>query len=318
MMRIVYLDSGSIPKPCLTQLASGHHQLLAVIIQPDRPAGRGRKLQPTPIKLLAQRLGLKIYALEDVNAPSALEEIAKLKPDLLVTFAFNQKLGHDLLQIAPRGAINVHPSVLPKYRGAAPVARAILNGDTQTGISIIKMVEDLDAGPIFAQVPYQIDPQQTTGSLEEYLGQQAAPLLAKVIDQIKKGPAKPYSQDHTQASGAPKMKKNEARLDFFLSASELVNYIRAFAPWPGAFAFFHGQARPKPERVVINQAIAQRMDSSPPPEPGTVLKDLCIQCGQGVLKIEKIKPAGSKEMNWQDFINGRNVQPGDRFTDYDT
>ena len=317
MMRIIYLASGFIAQNCLTQLASGPHQVLAVITQPDRPAGRGRKLQPTPIKLLAQRLGLKVHAFEDVNTALALETIASLKPDLLVTFAFNQKLGSDLLQIAPRGAINVHPSLLPKYRGAAPVARAILNGDTQTGVSITRMVEDMDAGGVFAQEPYQIDPQHTTGSLEEYLGQQAAPLLIKVLDQIEKGSAKPWPQDHSQASGAPKMKKDEARLDFFLPAAELVNYIRAFTPWPGAFAFFHSQAKPKPERVVIEQALAQRTDSSPPPKPGTVLEDLCIQCGQGVLKIERIKPAGSKEMSWQDFVNGRNVQPTDTLTNYD-
>ena len=236
MMRIIYLGSGSIAQPCLTELVSGPHQLLAVLTQPDRPAGRGRKLQPTPIKLLAGRLGLKVHALDDVNAPSALQCLASLKPDLLVTFAFNQKLGHNLLKIAPKGAINVHPSLLPKYRGAAPVARAILNGDTRTGISIIKMVEDLDAGEIFVQESHDIGPHHNTGTLEEYLGQQAAPLLAKVIDQIEKGIAKPYPQDHSQASGAPKMEKDEARLDFFLPATELVNYIRAFTPWPGAFA----------------------------------------------------------------------------------
>jgi methionyl-tRNA formyltransferase len=261
-------------------------------------------------------LGLKVHALDDVNAASALQCLASLKPDLLVTFAFNQKLGHDLLQIAPHGAINVHPSLLPKYRGAAPVARAILNGQTKTGISIIRMVQDLDAGPIFAQEPHDIGPQHTTAILEEYLGQQAAPLLARVIDQIEKGSAKPIAQDHSQASLAPKIKKDEARLDFSLPATELVNHIRAFTPWPGAFAFFHCQARPKPERVVINQALAEQTDLLSDSTSGTVLKDLCIQCGQGVLRIERIKPSGSKDMNWQDFVNGRNIQPGDKFTDY--
>ncbi len=317
MMRIIYLGSGSIGQQCLTELVGGPHQVLAVLTQPDRPAGRGRRLQPTPIKQLAQRLALKVYAVEDVNAASVLENIARLKPDLLVTFAFNQKLGNDLLRIAPRGAINVHPSLLPKYRGAAPVARAILNGESQTGISIIKMVEDLDAGDIFAQERYEIEPHQTTGNLEEYLGRQAGPLLLKVLDEIEKGSAKTSPQNHSQASRAPKIKKDEALLDFSRSASELVNYIRAFTPWPGAFAFFHGQARPKPERVVINQALAERTDLSPGRQPGTVLGNLCIQCGQGVLRIERIKPAGSKEMSWQDFVNGRRLQPGDRLTDYD-
>ena len=316
MMKIIYLGSDSIARECLASLAGGPHRVVAVVTQPDRPAGRGRKLQPTAIKLQAEQLGLKVLAAEDVNSDAVLEEIAQLEPDVLVTFAFNQKLGRELLDIAPHGAVNVHPSLLPEYRGAAPVARAILNGDTQTGISIIKMVEDLDAGDIFAQERYEIGDDQTTGTLQEYLGKEAAPLLLKVLGEIEQGVAKPWPQNHAQATGAPKMNKGEALLDFFLGASELVNYIRAFIPWPGAFAFFHGQARAKPERVVITWAVAERMDSSSRHEPGTVRKDLSVQCGQGVLRIEKIKPAGSKEMSWGDFVNGRRVQPGDRFTDY--
>ena len=318
VMKIIYLGSDSIGAACLTELAGGRHEVLAVVTQPDRPAGRGRKLQATPIKCLAQQLHLEVYAVEDVNAASVLEDIARLEPDLLVTFAFNQKLGKELLRVAPRGAVNVHPSLLPKYRGAAPVARAILNGESQTGISIVRMVEELDAGDIFAQERYEIEPHQTTGSLEEYLGRQAGPLLAKVLDEIEKGSAKACPQDHSQASRAPKIKKDEALLDFSRSASELVNYIRAFTPWPGAFAFFHGQVRPKPERVVVTWAVAEGTDLSPGRGPGTVLKDLSIECGQGALRIERIKPAGSKEMSWQDFVNGRRVQPGDRFRDYGT
>ena len=318
MMKIIYLASDSIAAPCLQELARGPHQLLAVITQPDRHAGRGRKLHPTPIKLLAQELGLEVRGPEDVNAPQILSDIANLNPDLIVTFAFNQKLGQNLLEIAPRGAINVHPSLLPKYRGAAPLARAILNGDTQTGISIINMVEDLDAGDILAQHPYRIDPQHTTGTLAEYLGREAAGILAKVLDQIENGTVKSSPQDHSQASGAPKMKKSEALLDFFLPASELVNYIRAFTPWPGAFAFFHSQTKTKPERVVITWAVAEKNDSPTNRQPGTLLNDLSIQCGQGLLRIEKIKPAGSKEMHWKSFANGRKIQPGDRLTDYGT
>ena len=315
-MKIIYLGSDCIAARCLEELARGPHRVLAVITQPDRPAGRGRKLQPTAIKLLAEQLGLEVRGLEDVNAAEVLEDLAELEPDLLVTFAFNQKLGKELLEIAPQGAVNVHPSLLPKYRGAAPVARAILNGDTQTGISIIKMVEDLDAGDIFAQQGYEINPQHTSGTLEEYLGREAAGLLLKVLDEIDKGTVKSSPQDHSQATGAPKIIKDEALLDLFLSSGELLNYIRAFTPWPGAYAFFHGQARAKPERVVITWALAEQMDSSPHEQPGTVLEDLSIQCGQRVLRIEKIKPAGSREMSWKNFINGRRVQPGDRLRDY--
>jgi len=322
-MRIIYLGSDAIGTDCLTALANGSHQLVAVVTQPDRPAGRGRKPQPTAMKQLAQRLGLKTYAVENVNAPPILQEIAKLKPDLLVTFAFNQKLGKALLDLAPQGAINVHPSLLPKYRGAAPVARVLLNGESETGLSIIRMSEDLDAGDILAQEHLAIDPQHTAGSLQEYLGRRAEPLLVKVLNEIAAGTVKYTPQDHTQATGAPKIKKGEGLLDFFLPAAELVNYIRAFTPWPGAFAFFHSQAKSESERVVITWAVAGRSDSSPAEpsktsvEPGTILEDLSVQCGRGVLKIEKIKPAGGNQMSWQDFVNGRRVQPGDRITDHE-
>ena len=318
-MKIVFLGSDVIATDCLAHLAQGSHELITVVTQPDRPAGRGRKPRPTAIRQLAQQLDLKTLALADVNAPLALEQIANLesKPDLLVTFAFNQKLGSDLLQIAPAGAINVHPSLLPKYRGAAPVARALLNGDLRTGISIIKMTEELDAGDILAQQSYDIDPQHTAGSLEKFLGQLSAPLLLKVVEQIAAGTLQPRPQDYTQATGAPKIKKSEARLDFFLSAHDLVNHVRAFTPWPGPFAFLHTQASPKSQRVVITWAVAGPSSPDPTVEPGMVLPDLSIQCGQGVLKIEKIKPAGGKEMSWQDFVNGRHLQPGDRITDHE-
>ena len=317
IMKIVFLGSDAIATDCLTALAQGPHELLAVITQPDRPAGRGRKPRPTPIKELAQQLALKTLAVADVNSPQLLEQIRPLKPDLLITFAFNQKLSHRLLRIAAHGAINVHPSLLPRYRGAAPVARALLNGDTETGISIIRMTEHLDAGDIFFQQRFSINSQHTTGSLGKYLGQQAAPLLLKTVNDIAVGTAQPHPQDHTQASGAPKIKKAEALLDFSLSAKQLVNCIRAFTPWPGAFAFFHSQSGSKPERVVITWALAHIESPDSTTQPGTVLPDLSIQCGQGVLKIERIKPAGGKEMPWQDFVNGRRLQPGDRMTDHE-
>jgi methionyl-tRNA formyltransferase len=316
-MKIVFLGSDAIATDCLVRLAEGPHDLIGVVTQPDRPAGRGRKTRPTPIKELAQHLNLDIYTPENVNTPQSLDQIRLLRPDLLVTFAFNQKLDPALLQIAPAGAINVHPSLLPAYRGAAPVARALLDGDFRTGISIIKMTEDLDAGDILAQQSYDINPQHTTGSLEKFLGQQSPTILLKVVDQIAADTLQPHPQNHTQATGAPKIKKSEARLDFFLSAQELVNYVRAFTPWPGAFAFLSSQASRKSQRVVITWAVAGPSSPDPDPEPGMLLPDLSIQCGQGVLKIEKIKPAGGTEMPWQDFVNGRRLQPGDRITDHE-
>ena len=274
-------------------------------------------MTPTPIRLLAEKLGLSVLPAEDANSPDVLAGISELKPDLLVTFAFNQKLGRELLAVAPHGAINVHPSLLPKYRGAAPIARAILNGETETGISIIRMVQDLDAGDIFAQQKWPIDPQETTAQLEQRLGKLAAPMLTRVVEDIAQGKAVCHPPDHEKATGAPKLKKSDGALDFFLPAAELVNHIRACTPWPGAFTFFCGKLRPKPERVVIAKAIAQTerdRAAGVSPLPGTLTKGLRVQCGKGLLKIERLRPAGSKEMNWADFVNGRNVQANDRFS----
>ena len=273
-------------------------------------------MTPTPIRNIAEQLGLSVLPVEDANSPDVLHGISALKPDLLVTFAFNQKLGQELLNIARHGAINVHPSLLPKYRGAAPVTRAILNGETETGISIIKMVRDLDAGDIFAQQKWPIAPQETTAQLEDRLGELAAPLLVKVVEDIAHGKAECHPQDHERATWAPKLKKSDGALDFSLPAAELANRIRAFTPWPGAFAFFCGKLRPKPERVVITRAAHQTEKGRAAanlPLPGTLTEGLSVQCGQGLLKIERLRPAGSKEMNWADFVNGRKVQVNDRF-----
>lgn len=315
-MRIIYLGSDIIAGPCLRKLLRDRHEIVAVITQPDRRAGRGRKPRATPIKQLAEQLGLNVLDVEDANAPQVLGKIEALEPDLLVTFAFNQKLGKNLLAVARHGAINVHPSLLPKYRGAAPIARAILNGDTETGISIIRMAEDLDAGDIFSQKRWAIAPTETTGELETRLGELAAPMLAKVVEDIAQGKAECTPQKHEQASDAPKLKKTDGLLDFSLPAEELLNYIRAFTPWPGAFAFYCGQTQAEPERVVITKASANAVASKVSPvtaEPGTVLEGLCIQCRPGTLKIERLKPAGGKEMSWADFVNGRRVQVNDRF-----
>ncbi len=273
-------------------------------------------MAPTPIRQLGEQLGLWVLPAEDANSPDVLDSVSKLKPDLLVAFAFNQKLGRELLTVARYGAINVHPSLLPKYRGAAPVAKAILNGEPETGISIIEMVRDLDAGGIFAQRKWSIDLQETTVQLEQRLGKLAAPMLTKVVEDIAHGRAVCYPQDHEKATGAPKLKKSDGALDFSVSAAELVNHIRACTPWPGAFTFFCGKLRPKPERVVVTLATSQAQEDQAArnlPLPGTLTKGLCIQCGKGLLEIERLRPAGSKEMNWADFVNGRNVRANDRF-----
>jgi len=258
-MRIVYLGSGQFGIECLNALAKSNHSLAFIVTQPPQPAGRGRKTRPTPVARWADANSMPYMESDSVNAPSDVEVIAENQPDLIVVVAFGQKIGDELINLPSKGAINVHASLLPKYRGAAPINWAIINGERQTGISIIALVEKMDAGDILAQQECEIGPDETAGQLHDSLAQMAAPLLLRTIDKIEDG-----SVVYTQ-------------------------------------------------QVIIAEA---KVVQSPNPTglaAGTLDEDLNIICGRDALKITRIKPAGSSLMDFRDFVNGRQTQPGDTF-----
>ncbi len=313
-MKIVYLGSGEFGIECLNTLAESSNSLRFIVTQPAHLAGRGKKPRPTPAADWAREHSIDFIETENVNTPQLINKIAGYQPGLILVIAFGQKIGTELINLPTKAAINVHASLLPKYRGAAPINWAIINGETQTGISIITLAEEMDAGKILAQVQTDIKADETAGQLHDRLARLAAPLLLRTIEQIADGSVVFGEQDHSKATPAPKLKKTDGFLDFNDSAELLQRKIRGFWPWPGATVMYVSKKTTKCQRVVI--ATAELIEYSNPTglQPGLLDKNLNVICGHNALRITKIKPAGGSIMDFRDFVNGRQTQPGDIFT----
>jgi methionyl-tRNA formyltransferase len=311
-MNIAYLGSGEFGIPCLDALKASHHELSLVVTQPAQPSGRGRKPRPTHVAHWAEFHAQPFVETTNVNTPEVIEKIAHSQPDVMVVIAFGQKIGTKLVNLPPKGAINVHASLLPKLRGAAPINWAIIRGETETGLSIITLAERMDAGDILDQCQTTIDVLETAGELHDRLAHMAAPLLLKTLEEIDAGKATCTKQDEFIASHAPKIRKSDGFLDFSLPAYVLADQIRGFWPWPGASARFISSKTGKTTRVTLALAEVIWGTTTASSLPGTFDADLNVVCGDGKLAIMKIKPAGAGLMTFGDFINGWRVQPGDR------
>jgi methionyl-tRNA formyltransferase len=312
-MNIVYLGSGQFGLPCLDAILGSRHKIALAITQPAQPAGRGRKEKPTPVAEWAAENNIPVIEAPDVNSPGVIDKIKSCKPDLLVVIAFGQKISKDVTDIAPKGAINVHASLLPKYRGTAPINWAIINGDSETGISIITVAERMDAGDILAQCRTDIDGEESAGELHNHLAILAALLLVTTIDQIAAGTAKYAKQDDAIATRAPKLKKADGFIDFNEPAQLLHRKILGLWPWPGVSALYQSQQSGRMERVIIAKADILRTDEPVNLSHGTIDENLNVICGQDRLQIMQLKPENSRLMSFADFVNGRRVSPGDRF-----
>lgn len=324
-MRIIYLGSGEFGIECLNVLGRSSHSLRFIVTQPPHPAGRGRKPKPTPVAHWANTHSVPFVETDDASTHQLIEAIAHYKPDLIVVIAFGQKIGNELINLpfksgSPRSgvsAINVHASLLPKYRGAAPINWAIINGETKTGISIITLAEKMDSGQILAQSQTDIAPDETAGHLHDRLAQMAAPLLLETITRIADGTATYTEQDNSKATLAPKLKKSDGFLDFNEPAEALRRKILGFWPWPGASAIYISKKTSKSIRATIAMAEVVETSNTAGSPAGTLDENLNIICGAHALKITKIKPAGSPLMDFKDFANGRQTQPGDLFMKID-
>ena len=317
-MKIVYLGSGEFGVECLDALSISEHDLRFIVTQPPNPAGRGRKPQPTPVAHWANMHSIPFIEVDNVNSSEVVEKIDGYEPDLIVVIAFGQKIGNELINLPPKGSINVHASLLPKYRGAAPINWAIIKGETTTGISIITLSEKMDAGKILAQSQTDIASNETAGQLHDRLAKIAAPLLLDVLEKIANGTAVYIEQDHDEATLAPKLKKSDGFLDFTEPAEALARKIRGFWPWPGASADYVSQKTGKSIRVTFARAEVVESSNLTNQLAGTLDDNLNVVCASGALKIKKIKPAGSALMDFKDFVNGRQTQPGDSFIKHKT
>ncbi len=312
-MKIVYLGSGEFGIGSLNALADSSHTLQFIVTQSPQPAGRGRKERPTPVALWAKNHSIPFIETDNVNTPEIIERTATYEPDLILVIAFGQKIGNELINLPAKTAINVHASLLPGCRGAAPVNWAIINGETETGITIITLAEKMDTGLICAQAKTEIGADETAGQLHDRLAQMAAPLLLKTIEQIAAGTAVYTEQDHSKATLAPKLKKSDGFLDFSEPAESLARKIRGLWPWPGASAIYVSKKTAKSVRVTIAKANVVETSNPAGLPAGTLEENLNVICGENALKTIKIKPDGSSLRDFKDFVNGRHTRPGDLF-----
>lgn len=304
ILRVVFLGSPEFAIPSLRALVNHPDiEVVLVVTQPDRPSGRGRRLTPPPVKVAADELGIVSMQPDTLRDASAIELIRSVQPDLLIVVAYGEILRKSILTLAPLGCLNVHPSLLPAYRGATPIPAAILNGDAETGVSIIKLVAALDAGPIIAQQQVAIAADETSGSLSDRLARLAADMLPETMLAYANGRLVPREQDDEQATYTREWTTDDARIDWSMPARQIEQLIRAADPWPIAWTLFRG------ERLRILQASPSdaALDDSQPGGAALVGRELLVRCGDGALQITQVQPAGRRAMNAIDWWRGLRI-----------
>jgi methionyl-tRNA formyltransferase len=304
--KIIFMGTPEFAVPVLKALHRSNQNLALVVTRPDRPKGRGRKVIPTPVKEVAINLGCAVDQPASVRTSEFANRMAKHKPDIIVVVAFGQVIPKNILAIPKIATINVHASLLPKYRGPAPIQWAIINGELETGVTTMLMDEGLDTGDILLSSKIKIFSDDTSGTLHDRLADLSANLLIQTIESIETGDITPISQDHTQATYAPLLKKNDGRINWEIPAQTLEAFIRGMTPWPGAFTF-HGN-----KRLKIFKAMPIIIDTVE--TPGTVIKrfpgELCIATGKGVLSVINIQGESGKRLLIKDFLLGYKIPPG--------
>lgn len=296
--RIVFMGSPTFAVPILEQLAH-HYPVVGVITQPDRLAGRGNKLTPPPIKEAANRLRIPVIQPLRLSEPDAMSQLEQWQPDLIVVAAFGQILKPNVLNLPPFGCVNVHASLLPRWRGAAPIAAAILHGDEESGITIMKMDEGVDTGPILRQRAIPIFDTDNSLTLSSRLAELGAQLLLETLPDYLDGKIVPQEQDHQKATYAPLLKKENGELDFHQTATELWRKVRAFYPWPAAFTYLDGK------HLIIHEARPLEISHDYPiGQTVRFQKKAAVATAKGLLELVKVQPGGKKPIFGSDLING--------------
>ena len=292
--------------PVLESLARAGHDVVLAVCQPDKPKGRGRKVTPPPVKEKAFELGIEVFQPDKLRNPEAFERIAAAKPDAIVVAAYGKILPRNILDIPPIGCLNVHASLLPAYRGAAPINWAIINGETKTGITIMKMDAGMDTGDMLMREEAAILPDDTAESLTGRLSEMGARLIVKALEELEAGRLIGVRQDESLATMAPMLKKGMGRIDWAKPAAGIERLVRGFNPWPGAYTSRSGEML----KVWRTESI------SGDGEPGVVIKadknGIAVATGEGVLVIKKLQPQGGRVMKAAEYLAGHKFQPGEK------
>jgi methionyl-tRNA formyltransferase len=317
-MRLVMMGTGTFAEPTFEALLQSSHQVAALVTQPDRAVGQQRgstRLAEQGMKNLATQRGIPMLQPESINSPEGTTALQVLKADLLVVAAYGQILSRDVLATTTHGGINVHASLLPMYRGAAPIAWAIYHGETRTGVTIIRMSVHLDAGEVLAQEAVDILPDETAGELERRLGPLGARLAVETVNRLAAGPIAGTLQDKALVTKAPKLTKEHGHIDWSRTSREVCNHIRAMTPWPTAYTFLHAQGHPPLRLIIHKAAVGETVDGVVRPGDVVVAPDqIRVAAGSGtIVEVGELQPAGKRRMWAVDFLRGRRLQAGDRF-----
>lgn len=309
-MRVVFFGTPQFAVPSLEQLIQSAHDVVGVVTQPDRPRGRGQKVTDAPVKMTAVQHGLPVFQPARLRDPEVTETLTRWAPELGVVAAYGKILPESVLNLPRFGMINVHASLLPRYRGAAPVQRAVIDGTPETGVTIMRMVLDLDAGGMFAKVTRAIGADETSDIVERDLAHLGASLLLDVIDDLAAGRAVEEPQDDSRSTYASKITKEEGLIDWTLAAADIHNRVRGLYPWPHAFSYLNGE-----RLIVMRSHVAPEPTSA---DPGTIVDvssgAISVATGHGGrLAIDDVQPEGRRAMKVRDYLAGHPIQPGTRF-----
>jgi methionyl-tRNA formyltransferase len=311
-LRIIFCGTPEFAVPSLRRLLSDpDFEIAAVVTQPDRPRGRGQEVSAPPVKAIALETGVQVYQPEKIKSDSALDFFTRMAVDAVVIIAYGQIIPARLIALPRLGWINVHGSLLPKYRGAAPIAWAIANGETVTGLTTMQIDAGMDTGPMLLRLEMGIGPDETAPELASRMAEAGAPLIADTLGKLSRGEIRPNAQDSSQASYAPLLKKEHGRIDWSLPARQIYNRMRGFTPWPGAYTSFRGQTcqlwgRPADSAMAAQNEIPGRLEASS--------EAVYVVCGEGsCLQIEGVQIEGRKRVKAREFVNGARLTPGERF-----
>jgi methionyl-tRNA formyltransferase len=303
---IIFMGTPEFAVPALKAIHTSNHHISFVVTQPDRPKGRGRKVVPPPAKRVAVDLGYRVLQPTSVNDTEFVEAVIQTTPDFLAVVAYGRILPKPILALPKIGTINLHASLLPKYRGPAPIQWAIINGETVTGVTTMLMDEGMDTGDILLTVEEKISPTDTSATLHDRLARIGANLLVDTLDRYSKGQVRPVAQDHSQASLAPLLKKSDGRIAWDTPAERISAFIRGMTPWPGAFTFHKGKSLKIFDAIPITADVSQT--------PGTVIRgfpdELRVATAKGVLSVLEIQSASGKRLTIADFLRGYAMPPG--------
>jgi methionyl-tRNA formyltransferase len=307
-LKVLFLGTAEFACPTLEALLASPHEVIGVVTQPDRPKGRGQKTIATPVKSLAQKAGLPVHQPEKIRDPAFLKILESIKPEIIVVVAYGQILSAPVLAFPARGCVNVHGSLLPKYRGAAPIVRAILGGETRTGITTMFMDPGMDTGPILLTEETEIGEEDTAGTLHDRLARVGAHLLLRTLEGLETNTITPKPQDHSRATLAPKIEKEEARIRWSAPARQTFNQIRAFDPWPGAFTLLAGR--------ILKLFRPRLIEGGAQEPPGTIVQasdeGLRVAAPQGYLLVREAQVESRPRMRVSDFLRGNPLPAGAR------